>query len=619
MKKGVDIEDSIMTVTEKEEAIIETPFKRRNLSVLFLGVSLVMIALLGRVFYLDNVKGDYFSDISKGNRIRKLVIKAPRGKILDRYGQVLVRNVPSIDVVFIPHDLPEDEESRRSAISELSRIIDVPEGNLDIAFSSQDKKSLEPVLIKENISKDQALIIAEKNAKLKGISLEKTAIRNYESSFIFSHLIGYDGKITQKELEENPDYLMTDYIGKAGLEKSYEKYLRGVHGADQVEVDSLGNVKKEIGTINPEPGSDLILNIDEGLQKKIYDSLSSAMEAAGDKTAAAVAIDPRTGGILAMVSLPSFDNNLFAKGISSEDYRKISENSDLPLFNRVVKGEYPPGSTIKPIIASGALSEGVIDEDTIIDGLGGRLYLGSFSFGDWKVHGPSDVRTAIAESNDIFFYTVGGGYGNISGLGMDRMKRYYNLFGLGQKTGVDLIGESEGLIPSPEWKEENIGEKWYIGNSYHASIGQGYVLATPMQLASYTAAIANGGTLYSPKIVSKIMSFDGQETDIVPEVIRKDFISRDIMEIVREGMRKTVESGTAQSLKDLPVTAAGKTGTAQFGVENKVHAWFVSFAPYDNPEIAMVVLVEGGTENRSSAVPVTKEVYDWYFSRKSPE
>jgi penicillin-binding protein 2 len=328
-----------------------------------------------------------------------------------------------------------------------------------------------------------------------------------------------------------------------------------------------------------------------------------------------VAIDPRNGEIRALVSLPSFDNNLFSGKMSQEDYSKLISDPDKPLFNRAISGEYPPGSIIKPAVAVAALSEGVITPSTIIDGLGGSLNIGDYHFGDWKAHGPSDVRLAIAQSNDIFFYTVGGGYGSIQGLGMDRMKKYENLLGLGSKLGIDIQGESDGLIPSTDWKIAKFGERWYTGDDYHCAIGQGFVTVTPLQIADYIAAIANGGTLYQPRIVSKIVN--GNDTiNNSSVVIRDKFISPDIIKVVQEGMREAVTSGTAQTLKDLPVDVAGKTGTAQFGSENKTHAWFVSYAPYENPELAMVVLVEGGGEGNSSALPVTKDVYNWYFSRK---
>ncbi|MFA5962351.1 MAG: penicillin-binding protein 2 [Parcubacteria group bacterium] len=615
MARGIEIEDAIMNVEQKEKAIIEKPFERNGLAIVWYLVFAVLIFLFGRVFFLDIVNGKYYSLVSAENRIRKIIIKAPRGNIYDKFGNILARNSPSIDVVILPSYLPKNPEEKKMLAQNLAGVLNMNQGNVEMALLSQNDKSTDPILLKENITQDQSLILAEKINEFPGIALEKTAIRNYENSAIFSHIIGYDGKITQAEMETNKGYFMTDYIGKTGLEKSYEKELKGVYGAQQVEVDSRGEIKKNLGVISPQAGSDLILNIDQELQKKLYDSLSAILEKTETKTAAAVAIDPRTGGILALVSLPSYDNNLFASGITSDAYKSLITDKDLPLLNRVTGGEYPPGSTIKPAVAAAALSEGTISPSTIINGMGGSLSIGAFRFGDWKAHGPSDVRTAIAESNDVFFYTIGGGYGNIVGLGMDRMKKYEDLFGFGEATGIDLQGESVGLIPSEQWKKDKIGEKWYIGDSYHCAIGQGFVLSTPLQLANYTATLANGGTLYSPKLVNRIRRNNGQDSYVQPEIIRKDFISPEIMQVVREGMRQTITSGTAQTLKDVPVAVAGKTGTAQYGSQDKTHAWFISFAPFDDPKIAMVVLVEGGGEGHSSAVPVTKEVYDWYFSR----
>jgi penicillin-binding protein 2 len=614
IRKGVEIDDSIMTATQKEEAIIEVPIKKTGLAAIWYLIIFLILMLSARVFYLDFFQGAYYEEISKGNRIRSIVIKAPRGTIYDKFGKILARNIPSLDAIIIPTDLPRDGAQRKEIASELSQILEMNEANVSIILEKQDLKSINPILLKENITQDQALIIAEKIEQFPGIAIEKTAIRFYENGMIFAPILGYDGKITQDELSKNPGYFMTDYIGKSGLEKSYEKELRGQYGKNQVEVDSLGSMKKNLGVINPKAGNDLVLHIDEDLQKKIYDSLAGILDKTGTKTAAAVAIDPRNGGVLAMVSLPSYDNNMFARGITGEEYQALIKNKDLPLFNRCTNGEYPPGSTLKPAVAAAALMEGTISPETTVN-CSGAINVGSWRFGDWKTHGLTDIRKAIAESCDVFFYSVGGGYGGIAGLGMDRMKKYENYFGFGQPTGIDLPDESDGLIPSESWKADNMGEKWYIGDSYHASIGQGYITVTPLQLANYAAMLANGGTLYSPQIVSRTKKNDGTEEISKPKIINNDFISKEAMKVVREGMRQTVVSGTAQTLRDLSVEAAGKTGTAQFGTEDKTHAWFISFAPYDNPKIAMAVLVEGGGEGHSSALPVTEEVYKWYFSR----
>jgi penicillin-binding protein 2 len=617
----MEIEDSILSDpvsldSNQERGSLEVPIKKKGLNIFWYALALGFLGLILRVFYLDIVKGEYYTEISKGNRIRSLVIKAPRGKIMDKTGNVLASNAPSVDVILVPGDLPQEKEKKQQIAENLAKILEMDADKLKETMENLNPKSLNPILVKENITQDQSLIILEKRKNLPGIFLENTAIRNYGNGLIFSHLIGYEGKITKEELENDPDYLMTDYIGKAGIEKEYEKELKGVYGLFQVEVDSLGDIKKNLGTINPQPGNDLTLNIDEGLQKKIYDSLVNILEKTGTKTAAAVAINPQNGKVLALVSLPSYDNNLFARGISSAEYQTIIEDKNLPLFNRVVAGEYPPGSVLKPAVAVAALAEGTVNPETSIE-CQGAISVGSFQFRDWKAHGTTDLKKAIAESCDVYFYHLGGGYGSISGLGMSKMKEYENLFGLGNFSGIDLPGEMNGLIPDEKWKMEKIGEKWYTGDSYHAAIGQGFITATPMQLADYTAALANGGTLFSPKVVNSIRQANGEEKFIVPEVLRKNIAPDWIIQIVRDGMRQTITEGTGRSLNDLPFSSAGKTGTAQFGSENKAHAWFISFAPFENPEIALVVLLEGGGEGNSSSVPVTKEVLKWYFERKN--
>lgn len=613
----MEIEDFVLTATEKEAAKMEKPLKKKWFDYLWFAIIFFVLVLFVRVLYITVVKGGYYRDIAKGNSIRQIVIKAPRGRIFDRNGEVLVDNVPSIDVIAIPADLPGESNERKEIAGELAKILSANEGDIWGKLETADANSLNPILIKENITRDESLILSEvASDKLPGIKIEKTAIRQYSDSMIFSHILGYEGKIEKKELDANKGYSMTDYIGKQGIEKSYESYLRGTNGAEQVEVDSRGNAKRDIGIINPKSGSDIYLSIDAGLQKKLYDSIKSILEKTGTKTAAAVAINPQNGEVLAMVNIPSYDNNLFAQKISSEQYTKLIKDPDKPLFNRTIAGEYPPGSVIKPAMAAAALSENIITPSTVIDSLGGVLNIGGFSFRDWKTHGPSDVRTAIAESNDIFFYTIGGGYGNISGLGMSRMKKYYNLFGFGSLTGIDIGGESNGFIPDEQWKLDKLKERWYIGNSYHASIGQGYITVTPLQVANYIASVANSGTLFEPHLVSRIKKSDGSLEDVKHKVERNNFIDIDVMQVIREGMRKTITDGTAQPLKDLPIEVAGKTGTAQFGSENKTHGWFVSFAPYDDPKIALAVLVEGGGEGHSSGVPVTKEVYQWYFENR---
>ena len=614
-KGGIEIDDAVLTVTEKDAVKMEWPLNRLFSLWFLLAMLLFLVVLGGRVFYLSVIKGSDYRAIALRNSLRAIIIPAPRGIMYDVSGKPLVFNVPSVDAVCIPADVPEDYEQRLAMTRILAMTLSLDEGMLLEMFGKLDRRSTLPVLIKSRLTQEETLLFLSRSQELPGANLYRTTERNYVDSLIFSHILGYEGKIKKEELVTHPDYLLTDSIGKQGIEKSYEAELRGTHGFERVEVDAFGQVKKNLGKVSPIPGRDLILNIDADLQKKLFDSLQTILEKNNLKRAAAVALDPRDGAVRALVSLPSFDNNLFATGISTDEYTALISDPSEPLFNRVVAGAYPPGSTIKPVLAVAALAEGVVDEQTQIESRGG-ISIGSFFFGDWKVHGFTDIRRAIAVSSDVFFYSIGGGYGNIRGLGMDRMKKYEELFGYGSKTGIDISGEVEGLIPDATWKKEKIGERWYIGDDYHAAIGQGFVTATPLEVLNSVATIANGGTLYTPRIVSQVRSSNGNVTAVPPRIIRKNIADPNILRIVREGMRETVTEGTAQQLQDLPVAVAGKTGTAQFGTGNKTHGWFVSFAPYEAPELALIVLVEGQGEEGYNAVPVSKEVYEWYFTRE---
>jgi penicillin-binding protein 2 len=618
VNRGFELEEINPGVVQngEEEMALGEPISNRGLKIFRIIIAIIFSLLALRVFYLEIIKGDYYLSLAKENRVRFIAIKAPRGLIFDRNGKELVQNSPSFDVILVPADLPKNIEERRQEVTSLALVLNINDQSLAALVESQDFESLNPILIKENISEDESLVFSENKSKLLGFQLDKTAVRNYVDGNYFSAAMGYTGKINKEDLQSNSDYLMTDYIGKVGIEASYEKYLRGVNGKQKVEVDSAGNVKQELGSDQPVNGSDLTVSIDADLQKKIQDELQSKLDETKTKTASAVAIDPRNGEVLAMVNLPSYDNNLFAKGISAGDYSSLMNDPEKPMFNRAISGEYPPGSTFKPLVASAALQEGIITSSTTLN-CPAEINIGSYRFPDWKPHGVTDVRKAIAESVDIFFYAVGGGWENITGIGIDKIQQYANRFGLGKTLGIDIPGESKGLIPNREWKLSKMGERWFLGDDYHCAIGQGFITATPLQLANYIAAIANGGTVYKPHIVTQIKKIDGSIEKIGTTILDKNIISASNIAIVREGMWQTVTSGTAQPLKDLPVAVAGKTGTAQFGSENKEHGWFVSFAPYDNPTIAMVVLVEGGGEGFSTAEPVTKDVYQWYFGDRN--
>ena len=610
-RRGREIDDAVLTVTEEDAARLEWPLSKGWFRSIWWLSFLVLAVLAGRVFVLNTVQGEKYQGMSERNSLRMLTIPAPRGIIYDRTGQALVQNIPTLDLAVVPSDLPREEGDRVRERELLRSIIDIDQEVASSVFGAKGNTA-SPVLLKSRLTQEEMLIFLSRQTDFPGVVLTRSAEREYRDGAIFSHLIGYEGKIRQQELDDYPEYGLSDMIGKEGIEKSYESFLRGKNGADRVEVDALGKIKKELGSVQPVPGNDIILHIDAELQKKIFDSLSMLLETKNLKRAAAVAMNPETGGILALVSLPSYDNNLFSGGIDQKHYEELLTDDARPLFNRAVSGEYPPGSTIKPVVAAAALAEGVVNEHTEIESRGG-ISIGKFFFGDWKAHGFTDIRRAIAVSSDVYFYSVGGGYGSVPGLGMRRMKAYEEFFGYGKKTGIDIPGEADGFLPDPDWKQRRFGERWYIGDDYHAAIGQGFVTATPLQILNSIATIGNGGILREPRLVSHIRDASGKLSPVESPVVRRDFVDANILRIVREGMRETVTEGTAQPLKDLPVAVAGKTGTAQFGTGKDTHGWFVSFAPYEKPEIALIVLVEGQGEEGYNAVPVTKEVYQWYF------
>jgi len=430
-----------------------------------------------------------------------------------------------------------------------------------------------------------------------------------------SHVLGYTGKISQKELEANKKlYSPLDYMGKSGLELYYEKDLKGIKGSKNIEVDALGREKKISSETLAQDGYNLQLSLDVDLQACAETAIKKHNTVGRGSL---VAIDPRNGQILALVSYPAYNNNDFAQGVSQEVYQALLNNTNRPLFSRAVSGEFPPGSTFKPVVALGALQEKVINDGTSFLSIGG-LNIGQWTFPDWKAggHGNANVYKAIVESVNTFFYYIGGGFGDFVGLGADKIKQYAVLFGLGEKSGIDLPGEATGFVPDPAWKKNTHDEVWYIGDTYHFAIGQGDLTVTPLQVANYTAAIANGGTLYSPKIVKKIfIDKDNVILEQGSEVIRKDFIDKNYIEMMRKAMRQTVTDGSARFLKDLPFEAAGKTDTAQWSSVKANQAWFAGFAPYNNPEIAITVLIEEGVEGSSTAVPAAKEVLQCYFNK----
>lgn len=612
--------EQAFTPNERGEEVIRNQLNPTLVSIGKWVCALLLIILGCRSFWLQVVKGAYYKDMANGNRIRLERLDAGRGMMYDRNGVPLVQNVANFLLYCIPADLPKNETERSALIDRLAA--------LSGKFSAEEIKNqlaelkptqleyYQPLFMADNIPYDAALKIYLESFHLPGIAISSASRRQYPlPSLSFSHLLGYTGKINETELASNDQYSPIDYVGKTGLEKSWENELRGVPGFKHIEVDALGKEKKIASETAAVPGNNLTLAIDAAAQKKLEEIIANELKISGRTRAAAIVMNPQNGEIVSLISLPAFDNNVFARGITTEEYSVLSNSPDHPLFNRVVSGEYPSGSTIKPVVAAAALDEHIISPNTTILSNGG-LRVGQWSFPDWKAggHGVTDVRKAIAESVNTFFYYIGGGYDNFQGLGIDKMVEYFKKFLLGTALGIDLPNEARGFVPTKEWKEATKKERWYIGDTYHVAIGQGDLIVTPLQIAAYTAFFANGGKMYEPHIVKEVKTPEGQIVKTVePKVIAENIIQPVDIEVVREGMRQTVTEGSARSMSALPVSSAGKTGTAQWASNKPPHAWFTGFAPYENPELVITVLIEEGEEGSRVATPVAREFFQWYF------
>ncbi len=601
----------------------------KNFFLVAIYMSFLGIIVFGRIAYLQIIRGDYYHGLAENNRVRARIIKAARGVIYDRAGRQLVQNVPSFTLAVVPADLPRNENERLRFFDSLAKTISVSKEEIVETIEEFSKDFPQPVPVKENLEYEQAMLLKIKSVVFPGVVLELTTHRQYADktetqnsskknagASTLAHILGYEGKLSKDEFASlrQEGYTQTDRVGKAGIEYAAEKILRGRNGKTKIEVDYLGKEKSILASESAYDGENVVLTIDSLAQSQLENILSLALIKAGSKRGAAIALDPRNGEILAMVSLPSFSNNDFALGLKRNDYQKILADENKPLFSRAISGEYPSGSTIKPLIAAAALEEKVITPETTFLSTGG-IQINKWFFPDWKAggHGLTNVIKAIAESVNTFFYLIGGGSDSFSGLGPERIVRYAQKFGFGEKLGIDLPGEASGFLPTEEWKQKKRGEPWYIGDTYHLAIGQGDLLVTPLQIASMTAIIANGGKFYTPHIIKSTVDSLGQEKRIEPRAIRDISLRRETFSVVRKGMREAVLKGSARSLQTLSRAAAGKTGTAQGRAGKPPHAWFTGFAPFENPEIIITVLVEEGGEGSAFAVPVAKEFLEWYF------
>jgi len=577
--------------------------------------------LLGRSFYLQIVKGNQFLSAAEGNRVNADYLTAPRGIITDTFGRQLTENITSTDLVLDPVTLPSPE-NEAPLIEQLPGIISVTSQEVREAINAT-RQTQRVTRLAIALEHEQVLAIEQAQANLPGLKLVSSLVRRYPQGHITAHILGYTSPVDAQELASRNDLKPTDITGKTGLEKQYDSVLHGIDGYSYIEVDAAGRPQKQTDNEEPIPGYNMQLTLDLEFQQFIMDSLAelnqslqSEEEPQPPLAASVVALDPRSGAVRALVSYPSFDPNSFSQPALREQSENIVSDELQPLFNRAITGTYPPGSTIKPLLAASALSEKVINANYTINSTGG-LDIGPWHFPDWKAggHGVTDVTKAIAESVNTFFYLSVGGDATHTGLGVDRAVKYLSRFGWGEPTGIDLPNEAAGLLPTPDWKLEAKQEKWYIGDTYHLAIGQGDVLATPLQITTAIAAIANDGHVNQPFLVK---STSAPNDDPIPVTTnsRSLKIRKSYLDLIQQGMRRTITDGSGRRLSSLPVALAGKTGTAQVGGTEKTHAWFVSFGPYQNPQLVFTVLLEKGGEGDKNAVPFAEKIWQWWIDNR---
>ena len=607
----------------------------------FVAVAVVVLALMGiltaRLWDLQVVNGSHYRSLAEDNRVLRLPVTADRGVIVDRNGVTLVRNTPGFAVSIVPIDLPK---ARQSEVAAAIGAIIGREGNdvLTAITTQRLRNPYEPVKVSlKPVDRNAALLLAERAEAYPGVRIDAESIRQYVDGPLYSPLMGYVGPITAEELDESKDagYLPTDIIGRTGLELQYEQYLRGQYGWREIERDASQREIRTLAETPPKPGGNLVLTIDDKLQRLLAGELNAGVAHDDFTQAVGIAMNPQNGEILAMVSTPAYDNNMFVRGITQKELDALNHDDRHPLVNKAVGEIYPPGSTFKMVTGLSALTAGTATRNTVVNINSLSISVGGFQFFDWRVHGPLSFVDGYAHSSDIYFYTLAGGSpaSSVAGVGPEAIAKYGRMLGFGARTGVDQPGEAAGIMPDPAWKQDRFGEEWTIGNTYHEAIGQGFVAVTPMQLLNAYAAVANGGTLYAPHLLKEVDDAKGSALFTKrPEVIRQLAMSAEDLRTIREGARKVVTSNHAP-MPNARLPIAGKTGTAEFGESsgkdsagrNKLgfHNWFVSYLPQqDNTEptaqIAMVVFTFDSSRGLcdsclNPAIAISQRVYETYL------
>jgi penicillin-binding protein 2 len=597
--------------------VIVKKFQGR-LSILSIIIGLIFLVLIGRLGYLQIAHGQYYERLADGNRIRLIPVMAPRGTIYDRNGLVLVTTRPGFTVSLLEINEPISDE----VIEKVSKILSMPQEEIKRRLK-QHKGSFDPVRIRNDVGPEIVAMIEERRSDLPGVVIEIQPTRNYVYNETAAHVLGYVSEISDYEMErlKTSGYKTGDLIGKFGLEKNFDKELRGVDGGGQMEVDANGRPIQVLGKKNPLPGNNLVLTIDVKIQSAAEKAVTEHLEYLRNtlknpraNAAAVVVMNPKNGEIMAMVSSPSFNPNLFTGGISNAEWKKINENPYNPMENKAIAGEYPPGSTFKVVTAAAALELGKTTPSERLFDSGQHWLLPKGNAGG-KAFGWITFRQAFYMSTNIFFYELG------YRLGIDNIEKYARMLGLGERTGVDLLGEAKGLVANRQYKRDVYKEDWYVSETFDAAIGQGFNLTTPLQMAAVISQFANWGAYYKPHLVKKVLKPDGTVLkEFEPELVTQLPISRNTLDTVRSSLRDSavVPGGTsAFYFHDFPIAVAGKTGTAE-NPHGRDHAWFIAFAPYDNPTVAIAVLVDQGGFGSVAAVPIAKKIFENVFDIPPP-
>lgn len=578
-------------------------------------VCLVLFAvLLGRMVYLQLWRGDYYAKQSDGNRLRQSRILAPRGIIYDSEGKELVNNLPGYAVV-----LQKQSSYKPETLQRLSNLLQMPVEEINAKIKASEN-FYEPIMLKNNLDQQMVTKIEEQRRYMPEVMLSVQPIRNYPYHELAVHALGYVGEVSSYEIEQGlfKNISQGSLVGKGGLEKSYDKYLRGEDGAFMEEVDVAGNVVKHYDSVQPVPGKNLKLTIDYELQKELETFtdkhlafLRSSGIAPGARAAAVVAIDPRNGAVRAMVSRPVYDPNWFVHGISSKNWNSINNDPNYPMNNKVISGEYPPGSTFKIVTGSAAFELKKVGlNEPIFDG-GFHPMVPTMGNAGGEVLGWLTFIKALAMSDNVYFYELG------YRVGIDNIEKYAHIFGFGERTGIDLEGESKGLVASKKVKREIWDEDWRLGDTFNAAIGQGFNLTTPIQLSVMLSIVANGGTKYQPYLVDSIINSDGSLFEKPKRAEGKHIdVSQQTIDYIRMGMSATTqEGGTASYFAGLPKPIAGKTGTAE-NSHGRDHGLFVAYGPVDDPELVVVCIVEQGGFGSAAAGPIVYKAFEEFFQEK---